>query len=355
MNPVRTALGEQGYGAYEVEWQGSRPVLKATDKPPDGLLIPGFVDVHIHGAFGIDFMSATRTEMDTLCTRLAEVGYEFFLPTTVTAPLSGVLSALSNLPSSPMVPGFHLEGPFLSPKHPGAQPPEWIKTPQEGLDSWQEVLADPRLKLVTLAPEEPGGNDLTSFLAERGVRVSLGHTDASYDQAKTAFEHGARQLTHTFNAMRGLHHREPGCVGFGMSVPGMYTELIYDRHHVSKPAAQILEKCVGPDFLIAVSDSSAATGLPDGERLSMWGHDCHISNGTVRLVANDALAGSAVTLFDCFRNLAEDLSPEVAIRSCCINPRESIGLPAPGDVWIDLDPHLGIRRVYRSSDEAGRP
>jgi len=342
MSTVVDALGPEGFGSYEVDWSSNPPKLTRVSKPPECLLIPGFVDIHIHGAFGIDFMSASESEMRELCDKLVDQGYETFLPTTVTASLEGVKSALSNIPDHPLVGGFHLEGPFISDKHPGAQPPEHILNPQEYAEEWSEVLDDERMKVITMAPEIPGALELTSKLSQRGVIVSMGHTDATYDQARHGFEFGASHTTHTYNAMRGLHHREAGTVGYALINDAMRCELIYDRHHVSKPAAEVLFKNKPAGGVVAVSDSTKATGMEAGERIDMWGHECVTSPGQVRLASNGALAGSAITLFDAFKNLFEDFGAEAAIRACCLNPRDALRLTEPPKLYLELDKDMQI-------------
>lgn len=333
-------LGPEGLGVYEIDWSVQPPQFTRVSRPPKGLLVPGFVDIHIHGAFGTDFMSATASDMSHLCDKLAKVGYEAFLPTTVTASVSDVHRALKVLPDHPMVAGFHLEGPFISPEFPGAQPQEFIAEPplatSDELSVWDSVLDDPRLRVITLAPELPHALELISRLMERGVIVSMGHTNATYEEARRGFEFGAAHTTHTFNAMRGLHHREAGILGYALSADALRCELIYDRLHVSKEAAGLLFKCKPADRVIAVSDSTLATGLPPGQSVTMWGLDCVIGRQQVRLASNNALAGSAITLLDAFRNLHEDFGAEIAIRACCINPRLALGLKKVRK-WLHLD------------------
>ena len=334
------ALGPEGFGVYEVDLSTTPATFVRVSRPPKGLLIPGFVDIHIHGAFGLDFMSASREDMLELCRKLEAVGYDGFLPTTITAPAIDVAQALANLPVDPMILGFHLEGPFISPAFPGAQPPSFIFSPPPGAD-WDAILDDPRLKVVTLAPELPGALELTSRLMQRGVVVSMGHTNATFEEARRGFEFGASNATHTFNAMRGFHHREAGMAGYALTNDALTCELIYDRLHVSPDAAKLLVKCKPPDRLVAVSDSTLATGLPAGQAVKMWGLDCIIGKKQVRLASNSALAGSAITLLDSFRNLHEDFGPEVAIRSCCSNPRTALGLKSVR-TWLVLDRELDI-------------
>jgi N-acetylglucosamine-6-phosphate deacetylase len=272
-------------------------------------------------------------------------GYEAFLPTTVTASVEEVMAAVGSLPKNPMIAGFHLEGPFISPKHPGAQPPSAIATVPEGASPWDEVFDHPMLKYITVAPEQPHALELTSRLMQRHVVVSMGHTDATYDQARAGYEFGASHVTHTFNAMRGFHHREAGIVGYTLMNESLRTELIYDRKHVSKEAASLLFKCRPLDRIIAVSDSTMATGMPPNLPIKMWGLDCVTGPKEVRL-SDGTLAGSAITLLDAFRNLAADFGLETAIMACCVNPRAAIKLAGPPRVYVELDRQYNVVERY---------
>ena len=309
---------------------------------PEGVLVPGFVDIHIHGAYGVDFMTATKEQMVFLCTKLATDGYEGFLPTTVTASAEDVKHALSNLPSSPMILGFHLEGPFISNEFPGAQPQEFILDPEDAGSEWDEILSDRRLKIVTLAPELPGALDLISRLVRNKVIVSMGHTNATYDEAAQAHEAGLRHSTHTFNAMRGLHHREAGAVGAAMTLTPFNAELIYDRIHVCPEAAMLLIQTRLVDGqVVGVSDSSAASGLAPGTKLTMWGQECIVGDGDVRLVDGGNLAGSAVTLKTVFENLTEDFGVDVAADLCCYAPREALKIKGVPRKWNLVEEETG--------------
>jgi N-acetylglucosamine-6-phosphate deacetylase len=341
MNRILETIGPEGFGNYQVEWGDGGLELLRVNRPAQGVLIPGFVDLHIHGAFGIDFMSATQAEMSLLCDKLSLEGYEGFLPTTVTASADIIKKALKNLPKNPMILGFHLEGPFLSPKHPGAQPPSAIAIPPAGPSEWDEVFNHPQLRYITLAPEQPHALELTSRLMQRNVIVSMGHTDATYDQARAGYEFGASHTTHTFNAMRPFHHREAGIVGYALMSESLRTELIYDRKHVCKEAAEILLKCRPKDRVIAVSDSTMATGMPPNLPIKMWGLDCVTGPKEVRL-KDGTLAGSAITLLDAFRNLAEDFGLERAIEMCCINPRAALKMSGAPRVFVELDRHFTV-------------
>ncbi len=340
------ALGGDGFGVYEPE-EGLPPSSwKRVEAPADALLCPGFVDIHIHGALGIDTMTASPEEFVSLCDWLAEQGYERWLPTTVCCRADAALSVAERLPEHPMIAGFHLEGPFLSPKFPGAQPESEIAPPPAFDDpAWCPVFRHPKLKIVTLAPEREGALPLISALAKRGVAVSMGHTDATFDEASRGFSAGLRSATHTFNAMRGLHHREPGALGFALFEEALYAELVYDRKHVSPEAASILLKCKRPDKVIAVSDSSPATGLQEGSALTLWGNRAEVIDGRVRLVGTNTLAGSTSTLLDAFRNLGADFGLEVAISLTSMNPRRLLGIEGPPGVLLTFGLDLSLKEI----------
>lgn len=352
MRLVLNALGSEGFGAYEVDWKQPMPLGRRVSDPPSGMLVPGFVDLHIHGAFGVDFMSASKQDLEVLCQRLADEGYEGFLPTTVTASLSQVNQVLSSLPDDEMVLGFHLEGPFINRQMAGAQPPGLIADPPDGPSEWDLVLDHPALKVVTLAPELPHATELVRRLSSRGVVVSLGHTNASYDEMRTAYEFGAAHTTHTFNAMRGLHHREAGALGYALLQDGLRCELIYDRKHVCREATKLLLRCKPQDGVVAVSDSTLATGTPPNTTFDFWGQKVVTGKGDVRL-EDGTLAGSAVTLLDVFRNLCEDFGPETAVRCCCINPRLALKLTTLPLKWLVFDKQLRLVSQHRMKTSAG--
>jgi N-acetylglucosamine-6-phosphate deacetylase len=342
---VFDALGPEGFGSYFVEWtDDGQPLFTRVSRPPKGILTPGFVDIHIHGAFGVDVMTAKKRDIEYLCNRLAAKGYEAWLPTTVTASCEAIKAALRELPDHEMIVGFHLEGPFISPKFSGAQPKEFIVNAPIIASPWDEILDDPRLRIVTLAPEVPGALEMTSRLIDQGVIVSIGHTNATFDEARIGFEFGAGHATHTFNAMRPFHHREAGTVGYVLDNPTLVAELIYDRHHVCRQAADLLLNVKGADTVIAVSDATEAAGLTHGTKLELWGQKVIIEHGQVTL-EDGSLAGSAITLAEAFRNLADDFGTEVAIKLCCINPRKALRMTGPPKVWLEFDFDLELTRI----------
>lgn len=349
MKGLYKMLGPGGLADYEAGFENGFMRANPATEAANHYLVPGFVDIHIHGGFGIDFMAATPAQMVELADRLEECGYDTFFPTTVSASAADVLKAADALPDDPRMPGFHLEGPFISPKFPGAQPPEAILEPPSGKSEWDAVFDHPKLRIVTLAPEIPGGLELAERLNDRGVVVSMGHTDATFAEARRASSRGARHTTHTFNAMRPFHHREAGVVGYALTDGLLYAELIYDRHHVAYEPAALLFRCKREGGIIAVSDGTMASGMPSGKSFEMWGKKVAVKDGKVTLGRTQTLAGSAATLLDCFRNLAEDFGPETAIRCCCQNPRMAMAMSAEPRVWAEFDSEFNLVQIHRPS------
>jgi N-acetylglucosamine-6-phosphate deacetylase len=216
----------------------------------------------------------------------------------------------------------HLEGPFINTARAGAQSAEQILEPS--VEAFTGLVGDFEhlIRVVTLAPERQGARELIRFLKEKGIIVSAGHTDATYEQLE---DNEPTHMTHFYNAMSPFSHRESGAVGFGLAST-VTCELIYDRIHVSRHAAQILWNAKKPSQLIGISDGTMASGMADGWTGRMWGREVSKRSGAVRL-ADGTLAGSAVTLVDVFKFLWQDLGPEAAIAACSTNPRRALGLP----------------------------
>ncbi|MEQ1821863.1 MAG: amidohydrolase family protein [Fimbriimonadaceae bacterium] len=351
MTTIAEFYGAEGYGTYEVTW-GAVPEFRRVAKPANNILVPGFIDIHLHGGWGIDFMSASREEMLKLCDLLEADGYEGFMATTVTASSQEVLGAMRRMPDHPAILGVHLEGPFISHKFPGAQPPGSIQEIPVRESDWDEVLTHPQLRVATMAPELPHALELTTKLSGRGVIVSMGHSNASYEEARRGLEFGAFHVTHMFNAMRPLHHREAGIVGYALSNDNVVCELIYDRLHVCFETAKLLLKVKPGDKVVAVSDSTAATRLMKDTEINMWGQDCIVSeSGSVRIKSSDTLAGSTITLLDAFRNLHADFGPEVAVDLCSHNPRKALGMSGPPRTYTLLNKQLELECCFSTYGE----
>jgi N-acetylglucosamine-6-phosphate deacetylase len=290
----------------------------------DCLLLPGFIDIHVHGGAGRAIMEATSEAQDAVSVHLAAHGVTGYLPTTITGPwelqANSVAAARRTMdsdrtPIGAAVLGVHLEGPYINPKKKGAQPPQYIRTP-----SWQDLqehLGDNvgTLKVITLAPEMEGAHDLIRQLVSRGVVVSIGHTDATYDEVSSAIDLGARHVTHCFNAMRQMEGRQPGVVGAAMSRKELAAELIWDNIHVHPASCRALIASKGTDRVILISDGIPGAGMPDGYTFSLGDLDVLIHDGSARL-PDGTLAGSLLTMDRAFANAVEySLSERSAMTS----------------------------------------
>lgn len=345
---IYQALGTQGVGNFRVEWEQTYPLLFPADEKADRILIPGFVDLHFHGAFGLDFMTASREELGIILRGLVQEGYEGVYLTTVSSSVEGVLAAIERLPEDdPTALGVHLEGPFLSKAFAGAQPIDAIVDPPIDASEWDAVFDHPRLKIVTLAPERPHALPLMAKLASKRLFVNMGHSAALYDEARRGFEFGASGVAHLFNGMATLHHRNPGLLAYALQQDGLYAELIYDREHVATEVARLLFKIKPIDRILAVSDGVAAIGQPPGTKIDLWGNPAVVEKTRVER-SDGRLAGSIITLRDAFKNLAEDFGLEAAIRCCCLNPRKAMGLGEPR-VWVEMDLNYRVIEIHRLS------
>ncbi|WP_022798055.1 N-acetylglucosamine-6-phosphate deacetylase [Thermus islandicus] len=311
-------------------------------------VLPGFLDLHVHGGGGADAMEGKEAVLAMARFHLRH-GTTGLLPTTVTAPIGDLKRALEGLREAigacQALLGVHLEGPFLSPRRLGAQPP-FPRLPD--LDLMEELLALAPVRVVTLAPELPGSLELVRFLAERGVRVQLGHTAASYEEGLAALEAGASGFTHLYNAMTGLHHREPGVVGLALE-RGMWAEVIPDGLHVHVAALRLALKAI--PGLYFVSDAVAAAGMPDGF-YALGAHRVEKRGEGVWL--GESLAGSALTLDQALRNLVAWGFPlEEVARRLSTWPARYLGLKDRGEIALGkradlvvLDEGLRVQAVY---------
>jgi N-acetylglucosamine-6-phosphate deacetylase len=264
-------------------------------------LAPGFFDVHFHGARGHDVMEASREALGAIGGFLATRGTASYLATTVTAPLEATLRAVEGLARRIEEPaqagaarpiGIHLEGPFLSHAKRGVQPPEHLLAPSIPIFDRLVDAGRGHVRLMTLAPELEGAVELAAHAARRGVRVSLGHSDATAAETRAAVEAGAVSATHTFNAMRPLDHREPGILGVVLTEERLYAELICDGIHTAPEAVRLWFRAKGPERGILVTDAMSAAGMPDGE-YTLGGFAVEVRAG--RAMARGVLAGSVLT------------------------------------------------------------
>lgn len=271
-------------------------------------LLPGFVDVHVHGALGHETMDGDVAGLAAMAEFYASHGVTSFLATTWTAStddtlhaLDGVTRALPQLETGARLLGAHMEGPYLSPRRCGAQDADAIRPGDP--DEAARFLDTGVVRLITVAPEVSGNLDLITACVRRGVTVSAGHTDATYEQLMAAVDRGVSHVTHTFNAMRPLHHREPGVVGAALTLGGLSVELIADGIHVHPTVMRALYEARRGRGLVLVTDAMRATGMPPGEYPIGEGREVVVADGAVRL-PDGALAGSVLTFDAALRNLA---------------------------------------------------
>jgi N-acetylglucosamine-6-phosphate deacetylase len=296
------------------------------------LALPGFIDVHVHGAMGYECMDASHESIHVMAQFYAQHGVTSFLATTWTAPQDKIMKALQNIvecegtqSNGATLLGAHLEGPFLNPDRCGAQDSRQIRRAHR-----EEVLPYLDLGIIrelSLAPEYPENHWLISECAKRGITVSAAHTAATYVEMHHAISLGLSQTTHTFNAMTGLNHREPGTVGAALDYAEIACELIADNVHVHPAVIRLLMKCKGPDKVILITDSVRAAGLAEGTNYTQDNREISILSDRV-ILSDGTLAGSILTMDQAFRNLclATQLSPEDCWQTSSLSAAQAIGL-----------------------------
>ena len=298
------------------------------------IIVPGFIDQHIHGAGGADAMDGTIEALSTIANAIASEGTTAFLATTMTQSEQNILNAMkavdeyikSDKKDGAKILGIHLEGPFISVKHIGAQPLEYVAKPEiEVFDKYNSASGN-NIKIVSLAPEVDGADELIAHLNENGIVASAGHTDAGYTDIEKAIESGLKNITHTYNAQKPLHHREIGTVGSAMLFDSLNCEAICDTIHLSIPAIKLLIKNKPHDKFTLITDSMRAKHLCDGIS-ELGGQKVIVKNGEARL-ENGALAGSILKMNDAIKNLVTKCGVKFtdAIDYATINPAKNLGI-----------------------------
>ncbi|MBR4890964.1 MAG: N-acetylglucosamine-6-phosphate deacetylase [Clostridia bacterium] len=296
-------------------------------------IIPGLIDTHFHGMMGESFLGYTEDTFSKIASFTAKNGTTTIVPAISAAPKEVLLDSIEYANKyinkefencSKMV-GIHLEGPFFSESYKGAHLPENIRNPKAQEFMEYANKANGNLKIITMAPELPGADEVIKCAAKENVCVSVGHTDASSEDVKHAAEIGAKQCTHLFNAMRGLNRREPGTVGGALST-NMKVELICDFFHVHPDVIRFVYRLKGADKINMITDSVAGFGLPDGEyfldgsKKIVRNKHCYTENGTT-------IAGGSSNLIDGIRNLVSiDIPLEDAVKMATKNPAETVGI-----------------------------
>lgn len=299
-------------------------------------IVPGFIDVHTHGAYGYDTNDGEPEGLQNWMRRIPEEGVTAILPTTVTQMPEVLTKAVKNVADvyeegyeGAEILGIHFEGPYLDMDYKGAQPPEAIAEPRIGQFQMYQKAAKGLIRYITLAPEHDENLDLLRYCRKTGVVVSIGHSSASYDQAMLAIANGATSMTHVYNGMTPFNHRNPGIVGAALRVRDVYGELICDGLHSHLAAVNNFYRAKGPDFAMMVSDSLRPKHCPPGGTYDLGGHEIEVGDdGLARLKENGTIAGSTLQMNRGLRLLVEQaLVPfDAALNSCTINPARCLGV-----------------------------
>ena len=341
--------------------------IASVDVDPDAaggelpFIAPGFVDVHVHGWGGHSAMGPTE-DLDGMARALVRHGVTSFLPSAWSTPLAELHAFADRyrgwLPNAPIDGadplGFNLEGPFISGARKGAHNPDFLLVPAETPWSDIEPLVD-GLRLTTIAPEIPGGLELTERLTGLGVRVAVGHSAATLAEALAGYDAGATNTTHLFNAMTGVEHRAPGVAVAALTRDDAFVELIADGHHVDASLWPIIWRTKPANRLLLVSDAISLAGTGDG-RVSMAGFDVEVRDGRCTIVGSGTLAGSVIALDTAVRNLVgRGASLPAAVGAATRNPLEMLGVGDRGRLaagqradLVELDEGLAVLRVMRA-------
>jgi N-acetylglucosamine-6-phosphate deacetylase len=325
---------------------------------------PGFIDVHIHGAGGHDVMEGTEVALAAVSRLLAAHGTTSFVATTVTADTEMICRSTEGISkyigaqqlatdARAEVLGVHFEGPFISPVRRGVHPPEFIKLPTAELLGKFIDAAGGHALMITMAPELLGAMPCIDAARKAGLVVGIGHTDATYEQARAAIAHGAHHAVHVYNAMRPFTHRDSGVIGAVLTSPEVTAELIADGVHVDETAMRLLLQAKGAAGVILISDGISATGMPDG-KYKLGSFEVTLSGGVCR-DADGKLAGSTLTLDRSLRNVVKLGTPVAdALRMLTLNPATLLGIEykkgslrpgADADIAL-LDEGLNVTRVW---------
>ena len=317
-----------------ISYIGDKEIDGLSTLPDDQVLVPGFIDEHMHGINGYDVMDGSVETLRKIAEEVAKEGVTSFLATTSTASIQKTINTLHavkafkeiNNSCYAEIIGAHLEGPFLSKTYQGAQLGEYIINPSISLMKEFIIESGNNVKLITLAPEEENGLDLIKYLKEHNIIASVGHSNATFNIIKQSIKQGLTTVTHTYNAQKPIHHREVGVVGAAMLFDELYTELICDGIHVSSPAVKLLCKNKPLDKIVLITDSLPEKGLKDGIYLDN-DQEIYVKNNELRL-KDGTLAGSSLTMNQAIKNIINftDVNLTNAINFATSNPAKNLNI-----------------------------
>ena len=329
---------EQGFVSREVCTDGA---LLSSASGDDRLVdasgcyvIPGLVDVHFHGCVGEDFSDATPEGLQRIADYELSQGVTYICPAGMTLPEDQLTAICKNVAAhraknagGAEVVGAHLEGPFLSTAKKGAQNGDFLRDPDIAMLQRLQEAAEGCVKLVTVAPEQPGAMEFIKAAKAMGITVSVGHTVADYDTAMEAFRSGATHATHLYNGMPPIHHRAPGVIGAAFDAPGVRAEIICDGVHIHGAMIRLTFQLFGRERMVLISDSLRAAGMPDGQ-YPFGGQEIEVHGNRATIVGHpETLAGSVTSLMGCMRQaVAFGISLEDAVRAATYNPACAIGI-----------------------------
>ena len=332
-------------------------------------ILPGFIDIHCHGAYGFDTNDADPEGLRKWAKGIVDEGVTSFLATTLTQSEEVLTNAVSNVAKvveegyeGAEILGIHFEGPYLNKAHKGAQPEEYCVKPDIEQFKRYQKAAHGLIKYITMAVENDEDYALTKYCSQNNVVVSIGHSNATYEQAVQAYAHGARSMTHVYNAMTPFTHRANGLVGGALRIRNMYGEIICDGNHSTLNALNNYFTSKGPNYSIMISDALMAKGSPAGSKFIFGGNEIEIyEDGSAHLTSTGGLAGSTLKLNQGLKILIEDALVPVntAINSCTINParclhiddhKGAIGVGYDGDLVV-LDKDYEVIQTYCKGKE----
>ena len=310
-------------------------------------IVPGYIDIHVHGGGGSDVMDGEYEAIKQVATTHSRFGTTAFLPTTMTMTKDKIIKSLKSIYEARLkgtgtaeILGIHLEGPYINPEKKGAQKEEDIKKVSvEELLEFNQASGN-LIRLVTIAPEMPGAIDFIRWLHQQGIIVSVGHSNATYKQVQEGIQAGLSHVTHIFNAMRGLHHREPGVVGAALSSPKLIVEMIADGVHLHPMVLKMLTQIKESEKLVLITDAMRAAGFKEGT-YDLGGQEVMVTQGQAKL-KNGTLAGSVLTMDKAVKNLVTKVGISLlnAVQMASYNPAKCLG----------IDDRKGSLELYKDAD-----